>query len=699
MLTETKVVALLTTLVATVGACGGGVAPDIAPIADQIAQVGVELTIPIVATDPDGDSLSYEFATAIPNIGERASITKTPSEVGVFRWTPLSADVGVWPIDFIIDDGSHTETVTIQIDVRSAVGEQSAPIFRKPLGTGSTLDTAQRQCITIEIEVEDFDSASVMLIEEEPRIPGATLTEATGLTATWEWCPSAEQLATGEERFRLVLSANDLTNPKTVKNYLIVLREDPKPGCEGEPPVITHVPQDVNSLVGLNISADISDDRGLKLEPLLYYSLEAVGPDPDLARMTQVSMRLDSGDMVRGTWSTEIPNPVAAGNAGDAADIHYIIVANDDDDQAGDCDHITQEPATAAFQMRVTNPGGAGGAGICEACTTDRQCGDDNDLCVRVGVAAESFCLQNCASDAECPTDFICSPTPVESIEGISARQCIPNSNDCADPGGTICRDDDLEDNDSQQQAAGNPAIAPGSHDLVSCPHSSGTGGDDDWFQIVLTGDTQLAVNLTGGTATDLDLSLHDDSGALIAESTAQGSTESVGDCLLAGTYFVQVKANGSAENAYSLSYTATADSCVAICPADDAQENDDSISQARTTDIDPAAFISTGNAICVADDDWFRIGLFDGETIFIDLDFIHADGDIDVYLYDQFGFRLTPCCSDNGQSITDDEHLEYTVPSFFGCDNFFCPFFVRVQGYNGAENSYDIRIGLTPEP
>ena len=49
---------------ATTVACGGGDAPELSGLTDQVAQVGTELKIDLNATDPDGDQLSYSFHAA-----------------------------------------------------------------------------------------------------------------------------------------------------------------------------------------------------------------------------------------------------------------------------------------------------------------------------------------------------------------------------------------------------------------------------------------------------------------------------------------------------------------------------------------------------------------------------------------------------------------------------------------------------------
>ncbi len=198
--------------------CGGGGAPVISGLADQVATVGSELVLSIDGSDPDGDQLTYGVKADISLQG-RANLTQDPSGAGVFRWTPLADDLGVHAFDFTASDGSNTTTVTIQIDVRSAVG--AVPIFRRPLGSGTVIDPSE--CTTVEILVEDADTAQVTLGEEPELITGATLDQLDGTMGSWEWCPTPAQVA-AQDRYTLRLSADDGENPKTIKDFVLVLR-------------------------------------------------------------------------------------------------------------------------------------------------------------------------------------------------------------------------------------------------------------------------------------------------------------------------------------------------------------------------------------------------------------------------------------------------------------------------------------------
>jgi hypothetical protein len=683
-------------------ACGpAGSAPELQPVEDRIVAVGQEVVVLLAATDRDGDELRYSFSAEVPDIDARGRITHLPLGAGEFRWTPLASDVGLWPFDFTVSDGHHTDTVTALIDVRSAVGENSAPRFLHPQGMGTTLNLDRDSCIAVELEVVDSDSAEVRLEELEPRIEGAELTQTSGLGGQWRWCPSAQQVA-ADDRYTVHFAADDFDNPRTVHPYLIVLRRPSKPDCPGEPPVVAHSPADLSSLVGLTLRADVSDDKGLKREPLLYYSTTRPANPPDLASMIQVSMELESGTMKSGRWRARVPNPVAGLSTGATRQLYYVIVAVDDDDPVGSCDHLTQAPASGAFQMTITNPGGAGGAPLCEPCTHDVQCGGASDLCVRVGTGSDAYCLGSCTSSSQCPSGTTCSSAAITSVEGKSGRQCVPLSSDCSDPGGAACEDDDWEDNDTLEQALSRPLLGKGTHDLVSCPAASGTGDDEDFFAIAVHLDTQLRLRLEGGSNTDLDLALYTASGSLIASSVSFTSIEEITACLTPGTYVIRVFAWGTGRNPYKLTVQRTVQSCGPVCE-DDENEDDDNAGQARATNIWPSPHVSTTQAICSGDDDWYRVELFNSEILVVDLTFEQTSSaeDLDIHLYAANGTtNLTPCSPEqahlcdlgNGQSGTSNEHFEWQAPSS-GCAP--CTRYVVVRGFDGSENLYDISIGV----
>jgi hypothetical protein len=347
------------------------------PIDAKPAYVGNLFTLNLRASSASGDQLTFSFsAPARPDLATKADIrTFGNGANAVFEWTPDANDVGTWAVDFTVSDGGLATTETVNIEVRPGVSE--GPSFVKPLGPGTTLDLAQKNCIDIEIVVQDTSVANVK-ISQEP-IPGSQLTATGPQSATFHWCPTAAQISAASN-YQLLLSADDSASPKVTKNYTIHLQNGGAPTCSGAAPTIAHTPQDDSTSSGLTIPADISDDQGLKAAPILYYSFSPIPTPPVLANLTAVTMLQITGDLKSGTWAADVPNPVAGQAAGTAGDVYYVIVAQDMDVTGGvSCPHTTQMPTSGAYHMKNTIPGGTA-----PVCHDDQYEPDDNEGQARV---------------------------------------------------------------------------------------------------------------------------------------------------------------------------------------------------------------------------------------------------------------------------------------------------------------------------
>ena len=687
--------ALITCVASAFVACAeDGRAPILEPIEDQVVAVGQELVINLRASDPDGGRIEYGFDSPVPGLNERAMISVRPDGTGVFRWTPLGADVGTWFVDFSATDGRLSDTVTASIDVRSAL-DGTAPIFREPLGSGTTLDLRHRACLDVDVVVEDQDDAWVDLGHAEPIIVGSELTQHTGLTGVWSWCPSKEQLV--QDRYPLVLTADDGSNPTVSKNYLIVLRADGR-NCPGDGPVITHQPADVSSVLDLRITAQISDDVGLKHAPLLYWSTVEPKRPIDFSQLELVEMQLDSGDLASGTWTGRIPNPVATQGEGSQATVYYVISATDDDDPKGGCNHTTDLPEDGAFAVTVTNPGGYGGAGQCEPCSADVQCGAADDLCGTVGNTGHTFCLETCESNVDCDEGDAC--VFVMSVGGVGSKQCVPSNGVCSTSGRT-CEEDAFEPNDTRSEAAQGSALSPGVHQgLTMC--AGANGPSDDWYRIVVGSDSTVGALIEAApVSASVALGLHDAQGNPIEVAGGAGASKLVETCVPAGTYYWRVSTPGSQSISYDMLYELTPGSCAQAC-VDDAFEPNDSMAQATWAEVWPNPFVAPNLMICSGNEDWFEVELYTGETVEVELTFVqtNASEDLDLHFHSPQGVDLTPCteqepwlCSAaQGQSGTSNEFYQHTITQA-GCSP--CSYYVRVRGWNGSENDYDLRIAL----
>lgn len=539
-------------------ACKKGDAPILQDPGDQVAVVGQQLTIHLIASDPEGDSLDFSFdAPNIPDQDGTMAMAVTPDGQGVFTFTPVASQVGSQAVDFVVSDGRNDTRLTVLIEVRGAVGSGSLPIFRKPLGTGQVLDLEQSDCISFDIEIEDPDSSSVELGVEPPIIADSDLSgDGNGLTGSWSWCPSREQQE-ADDRYDLALSANDGENPASIKDYIIVLRKRRGEDCPGEFPVITHDVQDFATLLDLAIDARITDDQGLKDEPYLLWSPSDPGDPIDFNIMTLQTMSLVDGDMMDGSWRGYIPNPTANEGEGATAEMFYLITAGDDDDAEGDCDHLIDDPEMGVHQVGVTNAGGEGG-GVCDQCSFDVQCGESGDLCL-LGNGG-SFCGQACNGAGSCPNGYTCSADDVESIDGASARQCIPNSGECGGGGGGNCSDDDDdEENDTPVEAMDNGNVPPG-----TIGNRTLCAGDDDWYAVSLSQSAQVTVELEGDQPPDMDVAFTTSAGVLIKKSDGLSSDEALTTtCQPPGTYLIRVfTIDSSGSGGYDVTWSANTSAC-----------------------------------------------------------------------------------------------------------------------------------------
>jgi hypothetical protein len=653
--------------------------PSFEILADQVGQVEKEISFVVRATDPDGDPLSYSFTSELKDLGTRAKLTPLPSGAS-FSWTPIASEIGIRAFDFAVSDGQHTIKKTITIDVQATSVSEAAPVFRQPLGSGTTLDVAVKSCVEIPIFIEDADSPGVTIAEEEPVIAGAMLNQDSGLSATWKWCPSADQID-AQDRYTLTLSADDEKHPKTIKSYLIVIRRPQKMGCKGEAPQVIHQPVSVETSADIEINAQVNDDLGIKHEPLLLYALQDPGTPPDIGKMIQLTMKPVSGDTKQGAWKASIPNPVSNQPPGTKANVYYLMVAQDNDDSSGNCDHLTQVPEQGTYSITITTPSGMPTGCAHDLCQTGGALLQSCSSCVETVCKADNFCCAN-YWDEQCVT----------SASTACALDCK------IDPPKPVCQDDSQEENDSIASVKGKPSLPLGTlNSLKLCPGIDGVGYDTDYYPIQVSSDAEYTLAIGSNPNPDLDLALLRENGQLISQSSlTANSNESLTQCLTPGLYFARVQATGTGEASYWLSVASQPKTCMAAC-SDDDFEPDNNSTQARFADLDMAPFISQTNSICPQNDDWYKVYLFSGETIRVTLTFSQANSkeDLDVQFYKD-STSLTNCteldvsgCSEtNGQSSTSDEVFTYQAQQSG-------TYYVVVHGWEGSSNLYDICIGF----
>ena len=94
-------------------------APRVSKIKNVQGLVGIPLVLPILATDPDGDTITM----SVDDTAEPFTLGATFDAVtNVFTWTdPTLADIGTYKVKFNVSDGTKTVVLTVQIKIKSSL--------------------------------------------------------------------------------------------------------------------------------------------------------------------------------------------------------------------------------------------------------------------------------------------------------------------------------------------------------------------------------------------------------------------------------------------------------------------------------------------------------------------------------------------------------------------------------------------------
>jgi len=178
---------------------------------------------------------------------------------------------------------------------------------------------------------------------------------------------------------------------------------------------------------------------------------------------------------------------------------------------------------------------------------------------------------------------------------------------------------------------------------------------DEDWYQIdVDPGSERIRVDCRfTHTEGDIDIGLYDSTETLLAESNTTTDNEFIDYTdSVSGTYYIRVY-KGNAGNMYDLWWDDL---------PEDAYEENDTLGTAWHPGFNwERTWLSDIGGLGIqADDDWYRIYVdAASERIQVDCQFTHAEGDIDIELYDSTG-DLVPTLG--GGSVTDNELIDHPI-------------------------------------
>lgn len=638
-------VALLTAVLSGFVGCSGSSGLEIMPLEDLSVRVNDTIHIDLLVRDAQGDEQWSFIAPTLDDIQTRAGIYQSgPS--AVFRWSPLATHTGTHQFTFTVESGNDSDSETINIEVIPAGG---APQFLLP-APGGAYDLGQNPCIEVDIQVLDEDSLEVAISERTPEIEGGELDQADSFRARWSWCPTRAQIDSSLSH-TLRLEANDDLHPPVPRNYEILLLTEEKPDCPGAAPQISSVSTSdrIQTIQDYEVTATVTDDQGLKEEPVLFYTTEQ--PDttnPDVTQMDFVSF-----DAVGGAqYSAFIPNlnlPV-----GEEQTVYYVVRATDNDDLEGTaCDHTARSDVG---QFVAIEPEVLDIVGYCARCSADRQCGDG--LCI---ASEPSFCGLDCGEGC---AEGSC--LEVTSRGGSSDEQCVPEEMSCSGLG--PCTNDGQEPANDTFDTAPTIALAEIVEGMI-CPD------DFDTYSIQLSAGVQYFVTATGWDATlsDIDVVMTDPEGYVISGSSGSTDVETFEVCSeFSGDHFLVLYGYDVEDQG---PYSVEATEGVGLCCVDDPDENNDTIEEAPLIECGE----TVDATICPGDDDYWVFCIEEPSQIEVTLGCDAGAGDLDLYIYEEAGRRIavayTPTC---------EEGIMTSLPAA-GC------YAIRVDGVSVGEGDYSM--------
>src|SRR5262245_38944873 len=232
--------------------------------------------------------------------------------------------------------------------------------------------------------------------------------------------------------------------------------------------------------------------------------------------------------------------------------------------------------------------------------------------------------------------------------------------------------DDDSFENNDTFAAARSLGSLPGS----KVDYTGLQVRDDDWYSFTTSagglGTDLVRINFRHAQG-DVDVALYNSAGTFLASSTGETDAETISlSGRPAGTYYVRIYGYAGARNPnYSLT----------IEPPDDKFENNDTFGTARSLGSIRAPEALSG--LRLADEDWYTFTTtVSGTGGYVRLSFLHAQGDVDVALYNSAGTFLA---SSEGETDAETISLSGRPAGTY---------YVRVYGYAGARNpNYSLTI------
>jgi hypothetical protein len=228
--------------------------PSLTAISNQTIAVGMTLTITNVASDSDGDELTFSLGD-----GAATNATINPAN-GLFAWSPVQAQIGSNAFSVIVTDSgvpllSATQSFNVTV-VQSNSPPVLAPIANRTIAVGMIL--------TITNVASDSDGDQLAFSLGAGAVPNATINPTNGL---FTWSPGQPQL--GSNSFSVIVTDSGLPPLSATQGFIVTVVQS------NSPPVLAPI---ANRTIVVGMTLTITNVAGDSDGDQLTFSLGAGAP-------------------------------------------------------------------------------------------------------------------------------------------------------------------------------------------------------------------------------------------------------------------------------------------------------------------------------------------------------------------------------------------------------------------------------------
>jgi hypothetical protein len=206
--------------------------PVLAAISNRTIAVGMSLTITNVASDTDGDQLTFSLGT-----GAAANATLNATN-GIFQWAPNQAQIGTNAFSVMVTDSGLPPLTATQSFSVTVVQSNSPPV----LAAISDRTIAVRMTLVITNVASDTDGDQLIFSLGAGAAANATINTTNGL---FNWSPTQAQI--GSNAFSVIVTDNGLPSLSATQSFSVTVL------ASNNPPVLAAI-SDRTIAVGMTLT-------------------------------------------------------------------------------------------------------------------------------------------------------------------------------------------------------------------------------------------------------------------------------------------------------------------------------------------------------------------------------------------------------------------------------------------------------------